>query len=60
MGYMTIFVVRSMPPAQEFVKQLVADDRYNYTEIGSFISIRRNVEGIVIPSEEISLRKACS
>ena len=44
------------PPAREFIKQLVADGRYDYLETGSLISIRRNVEGIVIPSEETPLR----
>ena len=48
--------VQRFPPAREFVKQLVADGRYDYLETGSLISIRRNVEGIVIPSEETSLR----
>ena len=48
--------VQRFPPAREFVKQLVADGRYDYLETGSLISIRRNVEGIVIPSEETPLR----
>ena len=41
--------VQRFPPAREFIKQLVADGRYDYLETGSLISIRRNVEGIVIP-----------
>lgn len=44
--------VQRFPPAREFVKYLVEDGRYDYMETGSLISIRRNVEGIVIPSEE--------
>lgn len=48
--------VQRFPPAREFIKQLVADGRYDYLETGSLISIRRNVEGIVIPSEETALR----
>ena len=48
--------VQRFPPAREFIKQLVADGRYDYLETGSLISIRRNVENIVIPSEETSLR----
>lgn len=48
--------VQRFPPAREFVKQLVADGRYDYLETGSLISIRRNVEDIVIPSEEVPLR----
>ena len=48
--------VQRFPPAREFIKQLVADGRYDYIETGSLISIRRNVEGIVIPSEERAIR----
>lgn len=48
--------VQRFPPAREFIKQLVADGRYDYIETGSLISIKRNVENIVIPSEERSLR----
>ncbi len=48
--------VQRFPPAREFIKQLVEDGRYDYLETGSLISIRRNVEGIVIPSEETALR----
>lgn len=44
--------VQRFPPAREFIKQLVADGRYDYIETGSLISIRKNVDGIVIPSEE--------
>ena len=35
--------VQRFPAAREFVKQLVADGRYDYLETGSLISIRRNV-----------------
>ena len=31
------------------------DGRYDYIETGSLISIRKNVQGIVIPSEEMQL-----
>lgn len=48
--------VQRFPLAREFVKYLVADGRYDYIETGSLISIKRNVEGIVIPSEERKLR----
>ncbi len=48
--------VQRFPPAREFIKQLVEDGRYDYLETGSLISIRRNVENIVIPSEETALR----
>ena len=48
--------VQRFPPAREFVKQLVADGRYDYIETGSLISIRLNVKDIVIPSEERAVR----
>ena len=48
--------VQRFPAARGFLKQLVADGRYDYLETGSLLSIRRNVEGILIPSEEESLR----
>lgn len=48
--------VQLYPKAREFIKQLVADGRYDYIETGSLISIRRNIEGILIPSEERSIQ----
>lgn len=44
--------IQKYPPAREFIKQLVADGRYDYIETGSLISIKKNVQGIIIPSEE--------
>lgn len=44
--------VQFFPQAREFIKQLVADGRYDYIETGSLLSIKHNVETIVIPSEE--------
>lgn len=44
--------VQRFPVARSFIKQLVADRRFDYIETGSLISIRKNVEGILIPSEE--------
>lgn len=44
--------VQRYPKARELVKYLVADGRYDYLETGSLISLRMNVEDIVIPSEE--------
>lgn len=44
--------VQKFPPAREAVKYLVADGRYDFIETGSLISIRENVESIVVPSEE--------
>ncbi len=44
--------VQFCPRARTAIKYLVADGRYDYIETGSLISIRRNTEGILIPSEE--------
>lgn len=44
--------VQLFPRARSAVKYLVADGRYDYIETGSLISIRKNVESILIPSEE--------
>lgn len=48
--------VQFFPTARAFIKQLVADGRYDYIETGSLISIKSNVKDILIPSEEDSLR----
>ncbi|MDR0308658.1 MAG: AAA family ATPase [Coriobacteriales bacterium] len=48
--------VQFFPTARAFIKQLVADGRYDYIETGSLISIKHNVESILIPSEEDSMR----
>lgn len=47
--------VQRFPVAREFIKQLVADGRYDYLETGSLISIKKNVKDILIPSEEESM-----
>ncbi len=44
--------VQLLPLARQAIKYLVADGRYDYIETGSLISIRKNVQDIVIPSEE--------
>ena len=44
--------VQQYPKARAAIKYLVKDGRYDYIETGSLISIKKNVEGIVIPSEE--------
>ena len=44
--------VQFCPRARTAIKYLVADGRYDYIETGSLISIRRNTENILIPSEE--------
>ena len=44
--------VQFCPMARQAIKHLVADGRYDYIETGSLISIRKNVQNILIPSEE--------
>lgn len=44
--------VQAFPRAREAIKPLVADGRYHYVETGSLLSVRRNTEGILVPSEE--------
>lgn len=44
--------VQNYPYARQMIKHLVADGRFDYIETGSLISIRKNVKGIQIPSEE--------
>ncbi|MBO4301506.1 MAG: AAA family ATPase, partial [Desulfovibrio sp.] len=48
--------VQRFPRAREAIKYLVQDGRYHYIETGSLISIKRNVENIVIPSEELRIQ----
>ncbi|WP_026507438.1 ATP-binding protein [Butyrivibrio sp. MC2013] len=44
--------VQLCPKARSAIKALVEDGRYDYLETGSLISIKKNVDGILIPSEE--------
>lgn len=44
--------IQLYPPARQAIKHLVKDHRYDYIETGSLLSIKKNVKGIVIPSEE--------
>lgn len=44
--------VQQYPIARQAIKYLVEDGRYDYIETGSLISIHKNVDKIVIPSEE--------
>lgn len=44
--------IQKYPKAREAVKYFVIDGRYDYIETGSLISIKENIEGITIPSEE--------
>ncbi|MDR1017358.1 MAG: AAA family ATPase [Lachnospiraceae bacterium] len=47
--------VQFRPEARQAIKHLVAHGKYDYIETGSLISIRKNVEKILIPSEETKL-----
>ncbi len=44
--------VQLFPLARQAIKHLVSDHRYDYIETGSLISIKKNVQNILIPSEE--------
>lgn len=44
--------VQKCPMARQAIKHLVKDHRYDYIETGSLISIRKNTQNIIIPSEE--------
>ena len=44
--------IQRQPLVRQAIKYLVADGRYKYIETGSLISIKKNVQDIVIPSEE--------
>lgn len=48
--------VQLFPGARQAIKYLVADGRYDYIETGSLISIRKNVQDILIPSEEYRIK----
>ncbi len=48
--------VQMFPQARAAIKYLVQDGRYDYIETGSLISVKENVQDIVIPSEEHSIK----
>lgn len=48
--------VQLFPLARQSIKALVKDGRYDYIETGSLISIRKNTEHILIPSEEYKIK----
>ncbi len=48
--------VQKYPKARGAIKYLVKDGRYSYIETGSLISIKENVDDIVIPSEEMKIK----
>ena len=47
--------IQLAPKVRQAIKHLVKDGRYDYIETGSLISIKKNVSGIVIPSEEMKI-----
>ena len=47
--------VQHCPMARQAIRKLVKDGRYDYIETGSLISIKKNIQGIRIPSEETRL-----
>lgn len=47
--------VQNCPKARQAIRKLVKDRRYDYIETGSLISIKKNIQGIRIPSEETRL-----
>ena len=44
--------VQQFPRARQLIKYLVADGRYDYLETGYLIRLKKNVQNIIIPSEE--------
>lgn len=48
--------VQLFPPARQLIKHLVKDNRYDYIQTGSLLSIKRNIENILIPSEERAIK----
>ncbi len=48
--------VQKFPKAREAIKYLVKDGRFSYIETGSLISIKDNVDDILIPSEEMKIK----
>ena len=48
--------VQAFPIARQLIKHLVKDGRYSYIETGSLISLKQNVEDILIPSEEMRIQ----
>ena len=48
--------IQLQPKVRQAIKYLVADGRYDYIETGSLLSIKKNVQNIVIPSEEHTIR----
>ena len=48
--------IQLCPRARAAIKFLVADGRFDYIETGSLVSIKKNTQSIVLPSEERSIQ----
>ena len=44
--------IQQFPLARQLIKYFIADGRYDYIETGSLIRLKKNVQDIIIPSEE--------
>ncbi len=44
--------IQQFPRARQLIKYLVADGRFDYLETGSLIRLKKNIQDIIIPSEE--------
>ena len=44
--------IQQFPRARQLIKYFVADGRYDFLETGSLIRLKKNIEHIIIPSEE--------
>jgi uncharacterized protein len=48
--------VQLFPLARQLIKHLVKDNRYDYIETGSLLSIKQHVQNILLPSEERTIK----
>jgi predicted AAA+ superfamily ATPase len=48
--------IQKCPKAREKIKHFVAYGKYDFIETGSLLSIKENIQDIIIPSEETSLK----
>lgn len=48
--------VQAYPKVRQAIKHLVADGRYDYIETGSLVGIMENTQGILLPSEERTVK----
>lgn len=47
--------IQKAPLVRQAIKYMVKDHRYDFIETGSLLSIKKNVQGITLPSEETRL-----